>query len=98
MPDRLQFDAFGMISKRSLQQFDHEFFRQHIRLVLPNNAFFPGRADSEQAMAELIFTQVARYAGVAHWPVEVVPLHLYLQVGQERIGIGSQGHNYRIDL
>ncbi len=62
------FDVFDW----SLQNFGAEFFYQHSVLVLPNNDFFPGRVDSVQGMAELIFRQVSRYAGVAHWPTRVV--------------------------
>jgi hypothetical protein len=62
------FDVFDW----SLQNFGAEFFYQHTVLVLPNNDFFPGRVDSVQGMAELIFSQVSRYAGIAHWPTSVV--------------------------
>ena len=56
----------------ALDQFDADYFYQHSLLVLPTNEFFPGRADSHAAMAELIFQQVASYTGVGHWPVKVV--------------------------
>jgi hypothetical protein len=62
------FDVFEW----SMENFGAQFFYQHSVLVLPNNEFFPGRVDSEQGMAELIFRQVSRYAGVAHWPTRVV--------------------------
>lgn len=62
------FDVFDWC----LQNFSAEFFYQHTLLVLPNNDFFPGRVDSVQGMAELIFGQVSRYAGIAHWPTSVV--------------------------
>ena len=38
-------------------------------LVLPTNAFFPGRADSVHAMAEMIFRRVVDYAGMGDWPL-----------------------------
>ena len=56
----------------ALEQFDAEYFHRHSVLVLPTNEFFPGRADSHDGMAELIFRQVAGYIGVSHWPVRVV--------------------------
>ncbi len=55
----------------ALKNFDADLFYTHSVLVLPSNRFFPGRADSEQAMAQLIFDRVAHYAGVAHWPAQV---------------------------
>jgi hypothetical protein len=62
------FDVFDW----SLDNFGGEFFYQHSELVLPTNEFFPGRVNSVQGMAELIFSQVSRYAGIAHWPTLVV--------------------------
>ena len=56
----------------ALEQFDADYFYHDSVLVLPTNEFFPGRADSHAAMAELIFRQVASYTGIAHWPVKVV--------------------------
>lgn len=56
----------------SLEQVEDHLFFSETPLVLPTEAFFPGRADSVQGMAELIFSQVSRYAGMAHWPWVVV--------------------------
>ncbi len=54
-----------------LANFDAGFFHQHSVLVEPSNEFFPGRVDSVQGMAELIFDRVKAYAGVSHWPTRV---------------------------
>lgn len=62
------FDAFAW----ALENFNAEFFYHESVLVLPSNRFFPGRADSEQGMAELIFDNVKRYAGISHWPTQVL--------------------------
>ncbi len=56
----------------AMDEFDAEYFFRHSDLILPTNEFFPGRADSHDAMAALIFQQVARYIGISHWPVRVV--------------------------
>jgi len=64
---RWMFDTFHW----ALQNFDADLFYSHSVLVLPSNRFFPGRADSEQAMAQLIFERVKHYAGISHWPSEV---------------------------
>jgi hypothetical protein len=61
------FDVFAW----ALQNFDADLFYSHTVLVQPSNRFFPGRADNEQAMAQLIFDRVAYYAGTAHWPAQV---------------------------
>ena len=56
----------------ALRHFDATIFQQHTRLVAPTDEFFPGRADSPQAMAELIFGHVRHYAAMDHWPCRVV--------------------------
>jgi len=58
---------FGWI----LQQFDRDYFLQHTPLVLPNNDFFPGRADNHQQMAQLLFDKVKQHAGLGHWPTDL---------------------------
>jgi hypothetical protein len=58
------FDAFAW----SLENFNEKLFYSDTQLVLPNNQFFPGRVDSVQGMANLVFEQVKHYAGISHWP------------------------------
>lgn len=62
------FDVFAW----SLENFDADYFFNHTVLVLPSNQFFPGRVDSELGMANLIFDKVKSYAGISHWPTQVV--------------------------
>jgi len=62
------FDAFAW----ALENFDADFFYNQTVLVIPDNRFFPGQVDSEQGMAELIFNNVKRYAGISHWPTKVL--------------------------
>jgi hypothetical protein len=62
------FDAFGW----SLDNFDADLFYHEAVLVLPTNAFFPGRVDSIEGMANLIFDRVKAYAGISHWPTLIM--------------------------
>lgn len=62
------FDVFAW----SLDNFNAEYFCHHSVLVLPTNQFFPGRVDSDLGMAELIFDNVKRYAGISYWPTQVM--------------------------
>ena len=62
------FDAYAW----ALDNFDAGLFYSDTQLVLPSNEFFPGRADNADEMANLMFDQVKRYAGVSHWPTYVV--------------------------
>lgn len=56
----------------ALAQFDAQVFREESLLVLPNDRFFPGRVDSVEGMANLIFDRVKGYSGVAHWPTQLM--------------------------
>ncbi|NOY71798.1 MAG: hypothetical protein GXP14_05380 [Gammaproteobacteria bacterium] len=65
------FDVFGW----SLAEFGADVINQEPVLVVPNNEFFPGKADSTAAMAELIFRQVQKYAGLSYWSCQLVDQH-----------------------
>ncbi|WP_456406636.1 hypothetical protein [Thiolapillus sp.] len=72
------FDVFGW----SFRNFSPAVFYQQTRLVLPTNEFFPGKVSSVQGMAELVFERVAEYAGMGHWPWQVVEQsHCYRDSG-----------------
>lgn len=62
------FDAYAW----ALDNFDADYFYTETVLVLPNNTFFPGSVDSQEAMANLIFERVKNYAGISHWPTRLV--------------------------
>jgi len=64
-------DAFAW----SLQHFDAVLFYEETRLILPTNEFFPGRTDSVEGMANLIFDRVKEYALVSHWPTLLADQH-----------------------
>ena len=64
-------DAFAW----SLKNFNADIFFNHTQLVLPTNEYFPGRVDSVDGMANLIFDQVKGYAGTSHWPTRVADQH-----------------------
>jgi len=57
----------------ALRNFDPVMFREETFLVTPTNRHFPGRANSPEEMAELIFDRVVSYAGMAHWPLKLLP-------------------------
>lgn len=62
------FDAFEW----ALSSFDSKEFFERSRLIQPTNEFFPGRVDSVHAKAENIFRHTLDYAGLAHWPFQLV--------------------------
>ena len=62
------FEVYGWC----LEQFDAAEFASGSSLVIPSNEYFPGRENSVQGMAGLIFERVQHYAGMAHWPLQLV--------------------------
>ena len=57
----------------ALRNFDPVMFRNESVLVTPTNQHFPGTANSPDEMAHLIFDRVVAYAGMAHWPLKLLP-------------------------
>jgi hypothetical protein len=58
----------------AMRNFDPVMFRDETMLVTPSNHHFPGRADSPEEMANLIFNRVVAYAGMVHWPLKLLPI------------------------
>jgi len=56
----------------ALLNFDRQEFLQRTVLVQPSNQFFPGNVSSVHAKAENIFKHSLRYAGLNHWPFQLV--------------------------
>lgn len=80
-----QFDTFDW----ALQEFDASLFYEHTELVLPDNSHFPGRVDSPEGMAQLIFDHVKRYAGVSHWPTQLIEEHACPALAAPKIEIAG---------
>lgn len=59
------FEGFGWIAS----EFGVEVLKNNTMLVEPNARFFPGQADSPEAMAELIATHIKQHMGLAHWQI-----------------------------
>lgn len=56
----------------ALKNLGADVFHAETALVLPTEAFFPGRANSAHAMAGLMFDKVQAHAGLAHWSCRLV--------------------------
>lgn len=61
------FDTFAW----ALLHFDPQEFFQRTQLIQPTNEYFPGNVDSRHEMAEIIFNNVVKYTGLAHWPLQL---------------------------
>ncbi len=62
------FECFGW----ALQHLGNDIFANKTILVIPSNHHFPGKADSIEGISSLIFSQVATYAGMSHWPYRLM--------------------------
>jgi hypothetical protein len=75
----------------TLEQFDKDFFVNKADLVIPDNEHFPGRENSADGMASLIFDQVKQYAGMAHWHTPLYNLINSSIVAQSNQQIANEG-------
>ncbi len=55
-----------------LNNFGSDVFYNEVILVTPSNEHFPGRENSVEGMAQLIFDQVRNHAGLGHWPCRLI--------------------------
>ncbi len=55
----------------ALNNFGSDVFFNETIMVLPTNKFFPGSANNSHDMAQVIFEQVKKYAGLGHWPCKL---------------------------
>jgi len=62
------FDSFAW----SLRNFGSDVFFDETILVVPSDEHFPGRVNSVHGMASLIFDKVKAYAGLSHWPTQLL--------------------------
>lgn len=86
------FDAFGW----ALRNFDSKVFYKETVLVNPSKEHFPGQHESPEGMAKLIFEQVKEFAGLSHWPFQLVSDEVVESIESPRLLIngimrGSQG-------
>jgi hypothetical protein len=69
------FDTFAWC----IAELDGEFFKHDSKLVLPNNTFYPGSSNSVEEMANTIFSNTMKYAGMTAWPIKLVPAERFIQ-------------------
>lgn len=79
------FDVFDW----ALHNFGADVFHQQTILVTPTPDHFPGREDTIDAMARLIFRQVLNHAGLLHWPFQLIEESEFTET--EAPGIMIQG-------
>jgi len=71
----------------SLTNFNAQYFYSDTQLILPNNSYFSGEENTAEGMAKLIFSQVKKYAGMSHWPCDLVDENEYVPRTPPKIAI-----------
>jgi len=69
------FDTFSWC----ITQLDGDFFQNNSELILPNNNFYPGSSTSVEEMAEAIFSNTLKYAGMTSWPIKLTAAETFTQ-------------------
>ena len=71
----------------ALNNFDAGVFFNESILVKPTNEYFAGEENSAGGMANLIFGRVKEYAGVSHWPCQLVDEEALTSISRPQIRI-----------
>jgi hypothetical protein len=66
----------------AFRNFPVNIFFEQTRLVLADDGFFPAGMNSMQGKAELIFERAAQFAGLSHWPWQIV-VSSHCHIGHE---------------
>ena len=56
----------------AITQFNGDLLKHDTQLILPTNKFYPGRVSSVHEMAQRVFDQTVKYAGMQNWPLTLV--------------------------
>jgi len=88
------FDTFSWC----INQLDGDFFKKQSELILPNNTFYPGSSSSAEAMAEAIFANTLKYAGMTSWPIRLKPAEHFVQKPMPQLTFASslRGKNAKV--
>lgn len=88
------FDTFSWC----MEQLDGEFFQKNSELILPNNSFYPGSSNSVDEMANTIFSNTLKYAGMTQWPLRLVSSDTCVQKSMPQLFFQSQlrGKNAKV--
>jgi hypothetical protein len=88
------FDTFSWC----IDQLDGDFFKNNSELILPNNSFYPGNSNSVDEMAETIFANTIKYAGMTSWPIRLEPAESFVQkpIPQLMFASSMRGENAKV--
>ena len=73
----------------ALEHFELNVFKADTQLILPTNDFYPGKVSSISEMAQSVFDKTLVYAGMQHWPVQLVQPQHYQQHNLPRLSFAG---------
>lgn len=82
----------------ALAHFDAQVFEQETILVTPSNKHFPGRENNVHGMASLIFSKVLEYAGMTHWPFQLMPENEFVATQTQLVEIKSISRGTKAEI
>lgn len=83
-----------------LDQLDGDFFKNHSKLILPNNSFYPGSSSSVEEMAGTIFSYTSKYTGMTSWPIRLISAESFKPQPIPQLSFGSslRGENAQVSI
>ncbi|OUS29107.1 hypothetical protein A9Q98_06465 [Thalassotalea sp. 42_200_T64] len=82
----------------ALTEFDLSVFKNDAQLILPIYEFYPGKVNSIEEMAQSVFDNTIKYAGMAHWPIKLVAPNEYRATEMAKLSFkdGMRGNNSQV--
>ena len=71
----------------AMRNFDADVFYNDSILVLPTNKYFAGTMHNHDEMAQSVFENVRKYAGMSHWACQVLPQQAQCEIEQPKVEI-----------
>jgi len=84
----------------AIENFDINVLKDDARLILPTNEFYPGTVTSIDEMAQAMFINTKKYAGMQKWPIQListVPSSI-TRIEDLRIGSTIRGENAEVSV
>ena len=88
------FDTFAW----AIENFDINVLKNETRLILPTNEFYPGKVSSIEEMAQAMFVNTKRYAGMQNWPVQITTSAPAIATSIEDLRLGTVIRGEQADI
>ena len=74
----------------ALENFELSVFKQDSQLILPSNKFYPGNVNSVHEMAQSVFENTLKYAGMQNWPIVLVEPQAFNQKIMPQVDLSAE--------